>query len=94
MIRAARWTSIPTYPGPSSPGSPVLNAHANADGAVLQATYCLPYRRHRLLRGGEGVEEGVTLVIDLASVARERFPNDTSVIGQCLSVSVLPQLAQ
>ena len=72
---------------------PRMHPHPNPDHPSRQGSLSLGNRSHRLPRRGEGVEEGVTLVVDLVAET-ERLAHEPAVLAQCLAVRVLPQLPE
>ena len=90
MILAAVCTSMPTYLGGSSTGSPVCTPTRMAIGPP-QAAHRLLYGGDGLLGRGEGVEESIALVVHLVARA-ERLPDDAAVLAQGSAIFLLAQL--
>ena len=95
MIRAARWTSIPTYLGGSRIGSPVWTPARTPDGPSSSAASASPHRAHRFGRRREGVEEPVARGVDLvAAVTVERPPQGAPVLGERVAVLLRPEASR
>ena len=76
-------------------GSPSVDADPDRDRAVCQAGHRLGNGCHRVGGRGEGVEEGVALVVDLvAAVVAVRRAHDPAVLGEGLAVGIRAELLQ
>ena len=86
-MRAARWTSSPTYPSSAGSGVPVCRPTGPAPPRCKRSAKAM--RRQRSRRGREREEEGVTLRIDLdATFSGARLPDDAAVLGERLGVAL------
>jgi hypothetical protein len=72
-----------------------VQADPHPDRTLLEPCHRLGDGRDGILGRGEGVEEGIALVIHLvARVAAERLAHDPPVLGERLPVGLLAQLVQ
>src|SRR6266511_3806113 len=70
-----------------------MDAHPHPDRTRSEHLLALRRRHQRLARLWEGVEEGVSLRIDLdAAAGREGLPQESAVLGERLDVALLPEL--
>ena len=86
---------MPTYLGGSRAGSPVWMPTRMRIWTSLQADHRLAHRRYRVLRAGERVEEGVSLVVHLVALAAPtRRAHHPPVLAERVAVGVRTQFVE
>ena len=96
QIRAALWTSMPTYPSVGDDGRARVEAHPYRDRAGARGRSCASAAaaasRHRI---GKGDEEGIALGVDLdAALPLERGPEHAPVLRERAGIRLRPELVQ
>ena len=94
-MRAARWTSPPTYPSPVKTGVPVWTPIRTRTGPGSRSSASLRGGGECVVRCPKDVEERVALGVDLgAAVPRERLAQDAPVLSEHSRVAVAELVEQ